>query len=589
LTVCLIREPRSLFLYDAVSPSEQSVLSAIYDGPIDITGYTPQPVILEALPSLANGGALLQAVAVSGGDSIVDAYGNLNSLAEGVRYRPSGCGEQACTLTYSGSEPVQMDQLVLHFKLIPGLQWSDGNPLTAGDSVYSYEIARSLYASALPDRVNHTAAYKALDDLTVEWVGVPGFVDGLYQNKFFSPLPQHAWKGIPVSELPSAEASSRNPIGWGAYVIDEWVQGDHITLHANPLYFRAGAGLPHFNNLVFRFVADFTEAQSAVLAGECDLAAPSAGLESATPSLLQLRAEGRVSLAFQSATAWDVLEFDVAPLAEDRMPFFANRAVRQAVAMCINRQALVDQLSGGQMQPASLYVPPSHPLYNAQAKQYSYDPQAAAELLTSSGWLDADNNPTTPRLAQGVEGIADGTPFMVQYLFSNDADSRSAAEIIQADLKQCGMQVELNPQPVEVYLAAGPGGPVFGRQFDLAQFAWMSSASEPPCSLYLTSEIPAEYPTSPKGWGGVNASGYSNPQFDQACLDALYSLPDSPVHAQKHAEAQAIFAEDLPALPLSWHYQVILGRPDLCGLPGEAVPDNIFANLESLNYGNPCP
>ena len=90
---------------------------------------------------------------------------------------------------------------------------------------------------------------------------------------------------------------------------------------------------------------------------------------------------------------------------------------------------------------------------------------------------------------------------------------------------QCGIQLEILSQPAEQYLAAGPDGPVFGRQFDLAQFAWMT-AVEPPCSLYLTNEIPGPYPDYPKGWGGVNASGYSNAQYDQACLDALYSLAD---------------------------------------------------------------
>jgi ABC-type transport system substrate-binding protein len=128
---------------------------------------------------------------------------------------------------------------------------------------------------------------------------------------------------------------------------------------------------------------------------------------------------------------------------------------------------------------------------------------------------------------------------------------------------------------------------VFGRQFDLAQFAWMA-AVEPPCYLYLTHEIPGPYPTYPKGWGGVNAGGYSNPQYDQACLDGLYSLADMPQHVQKHAQAQAIYAEDLPALPLYWHYRVIMGRPDLCDLPLEAVSDNIFLEVESFNYGEGC-
>jgi peptide/nickel transport system substrate-binding protein len=588
LTICLVNEPRSLFLYDAISTSEQSVLAAIYDGPIDIKGFNPSPVILEELPSLANGNAQLQPVQVGKGDLIIDAQGNLMNLDAGVLYRPSGCTQISCTQTYSGTDPVQMDQLSVRFRLLPDLQWSDGTSLTAADSVYSYEVAHSLYPSALPDRVSRTASYKALDDQTVEWVGVPGFMDGLYQAKFFSPLPQHAWANIPADELASNESSSHMPLGWGAYVIDEWVAGDHISLHANPLYFRANEGLPYFDNLVYRFVTDSSEAQSAVLAGECDLVDQTAGLESQTAALLKLQDEGRLSLVFQTAFAWDVLEFDLGPLATDRPALFASREVRQAVAMCIDRQALVDQLSGGQMQVADLYVPPEHPLYNMEATQYTFDPQAASELLTSTGWLDTDDDPSTPRIAQGNPAVADGTGFIVQYLTSNDTERKKAAQLIQADLRQCGIGLEILSQPTEQYLAAGPDGSVFGRQFDLAQFAWMT-AVEPPCSLYLTNEIPGPYPDYPKGWGGVNASGYSNTQYDQACLDALYSLVDMPQHKDSHAKAQAIFAEDLPAIPLYWHYRVVVGRPDLCGIPQETVSESIFTDLELFNYGDGCP
>jgi hypothetical protein len=73
LTICLLNEPRTLFLYDAVSTSEQTVLSAIYDGPIDNKNYTAQPVIVEKIPSLADGDAQLQPIQMDKGDLMVDA------------------------------------------------------------------------------------------------------------------------------------------------------------------------------------------------------------------------------------------------------------------------------------------------------------------------------------------------------------------------------------------------------------------------------------------------------------------------------------------------------------------------------------
>jgi peptide/nickel transport system substrate-binding protein len=588
LTICLVNEPRSLFLYNAVSSSEQSVLSAIYDGPIDIKNFESNPVILEQIPSLDNGDAFLQPVQVNSGDLIVDTRGNLTNLDQGVQYRPSGCTQQACSQTYAGNDPVEMDQVVLHFKLLPGLQWSDGAPLTAADSVYSFEVARALYPSAVPERVSRTASYRALDDLTVEWVGVPGFMDGLYQTKFFSPLPQHAWASIAVSELATSEVSSRLPLGYGPYVLDSWVAGDHITLHANPLYFRAKEGLPHFDNLVYRFVAAGAEALAAVQAGECDLVEEAAGLESLGETISQLSEAGKLAITLQTDTAWELLAFDIKPIDPARPAFFASSEVRRAVAICVDRQRLVDQLSSGQSEVAELYTPPSHPLYNKEAIHYSFDPATASAMLTAAGWKDEDGNPSTPRVAQGVTGITDGTEFKVEYLTSDDAEHQNAAQLVQADLQQCGVQVEVISQPVEQFLAAGPDGPVFGRKFDLAQFAWMT-AVEPPCSLYLSDEIPGPYPDYPKSWGGMNAGGYSNPQFDQACLNALYSLPDLPQHAEQHSQAQVIFADDLPVLPLYWHYQVVIERPDMCGVPGLTGVGSVFTDLELFNYGPGCP
>ena len=173
-------------------------------------------------------------------------------------------------------------------------------------------------------------------------------------GKILFPLPQHAWVGIPVAELAGADASSRMPLGWGAYVIDDWVAVTIFLYMQTRFIFGRDEGLPYFNNLVYRFVADEDEALSAVLAGECDLVDLPSGLETQTEALLQLHDDGQISLSHQTAFAWDVLEFDLGRLDPDRPAFFASREVRQAVAMCIDRQALVDRLSGGQMLVAEI-------------------------------------------------------------------------------------------------------------------------------------------------------------------------------------------------------------------------------------------
>jgi peptide/nickel transport system substrate-binding protein len=588
LTICLAQEPRSLFFYEAISTAERSVLAAIYDGPFELDGFIIQPVIVEKMPSLADGDALLQPVSVAPGDLLVDVNGNLVNLVEGVTYRPAGCSEWACAQTYTGDQPVQVDQLVVKFRLLPGLSWSDGTPLTAMDSVFSYQVAHELYPAAWPERVRRTQSYRAVDELTVEWIGVPGEMDSLYQTRIYPPLPQHAWGGISVQELPTSELASRQPLGWGAYSIQEWVTGDHITLQRNPLFFRAAQGLPHFDYLVYRFMDDSEQALSALLAGECDLIDPAAMPEGQVDELAELQADGRLALITQTAKAWDVLAFGITSLEPGRPDFFALAEVRRAVAQCVDRSALTQRLAGGRMSVAQSYLPAEHPLYNPEVAQYAYDPQAAGERLQAAGWLDLDDNPATPRTALGVAGVPDGTPFLVDYLVSPDAQPQTAAQQIQVWLADCGIQANLVVQDPQVMLAAGPQGPIFGRQFDLAQFAWVTTL-EPPCNLYITNEIPGPYPDYPLGWGGMNAAGYSSTAYDQACADALNSLADQPQYSQAHALAQQLFAEELPALPLYWHTNLLVTRNDLCGLDPTPLAEDWLAGLEQVDYGEGCP
>lgn len=587
LAVCLWQEPKSLFIYSDSSTAARAVRQAIYDGPYEVVDYAVQPVILVRTPSLSHGDATLEAVQVKLGDSLVDADGRLTVLKEGVSYLPSGCRDATCALDYSGSEPVSLDQLVVRFSLRQGLLWSDGIPLTAGDSVYSYEIARALYPQVRSELIQRTNLYQALDERTVEWRGVPGWFDPQYALNFFHPLPEHAWGKMPANQLADSESAGREPIGWGAYVLTEWVAGDHITLEKNSRYFRVGEGLPAFDRLVFRFVTDADEALAALAAGECDLldeAAPGAFDPDALNRLLDA---GRVALHFEPDTAWEHLDFGIQPADPAAQTFFKPKEVRQAVALCLDRQRIVQLLFPNQSQVMHTYAPSDHPLFNSQARQYPYDPGAGAALLESAGWLDADNNPSTPRVAQAVPGMVDGTPFQVELLTQDTPERRQVAELIKASLAQCGLEISVRYLESEELFAPGPQGEVFGRKFNLAQFGW-SASFEPACELYTTAQIPGPYPDYPMGWGGANASGYSQPEYDAACIQARNSLPDEAIHGEAHLQAQAIFAEDLPVLPLYTRFRLVAARPDFCGLRLDPLTDGVFWNLEAFNYAEGC-
>jgi peptide/nickel transport system substrate-binding protein len=381
--------------------------------------------------------------------------------------------------------------------------------------------------------------------------------------------------------------SARMPLGWGPYSIDEWAAGDHITLSRNPNYFRGAEGLPRFDRLVYRFVNSPEEALDALFVGECDYVDQTALGTSQVPRLLDAQSQNQALVDISSSGAWEQAVFGIEPFDDQRISLFASKEVRKAIGMCIDRQRIVDELLLGVPPVPDGYLPPEHPLYYAETTHYDFEPQAALELLASAGWDDYDEDPNTPLTSNGVLGVPDGTAFEFTYLVPEDEMRQAVAQIVQESLDQCGIWANIQSQDWSALLAPGPDGPVFGRAFDMAQFGWAES-QVPHCFLFLSEEIPGPYPAYPKGWGGGNAAGYSNPDFDLACQTGLHSLPDFETHLQAHHQAQAIFADDLPALPLYWRLRLVAMRPDMCDISSEGIPDYRLSALEIFEYGKGC-
>ena len=149
LTVCLGDEPSTLYLYGNLNAAARSVLSAVYDGPMDVAGYEHEAVILDKVPNLEDGDAQVNPVSVHEGDTVVDSNGDVVTLSAGTRIRPEGCRSDSCAVNYDGSSVIEMDQMVVTFTMLEDLTWSDGEPLTADDSVYSYELASNASTPTL--------------------------------------------------------------------------------------------------------------------------------------------------------------------------------------------------------------------------------------------------------------------------------------------------------------------------------------------------------------------------------------------------------------------------------------------------------
>lgn len=590
LTICLGQEPQTLYLYNSSARSMWAVLEAIYDGPIDTRGFESVPVILEKMPSQADGDAVYAPVTVQPGTEIVDANGDLSVLAKGVRYLPAGCSEDACAAAWDGSSEVKMDALTLTFKFLPDLKWSDGQPLTAQDSVYSFNVSNDPATPVNRRMLDRTAAYTALDERTLNWVSIPGFRTARYADGFWNPLPEHVYSQYSAAELLIAEISTRQPLGWGAYVIEEWTAGDHITLKPNPSYFRAAEGLPRFDALVYRFLGEQSGNNlQALYNGECDIVDQTVALEVDIEKIQESEAKGELKIWVGQGPEWEQINYGIVPAAYDdgidfygreRPDFFGDVRMRRAFALCIDRQKIVDDLYGGLAEVPLGFFPLGHPLYTAELDVTGFNPIAGSELLEEIGWKDEDQDAATPRVARGVPNVPDGQPLQIIYLTTPGGRSESAGQAVAISLAQCGVQVAAQPVEAQTLYAAGPEGALFGRQFELAQFAWQIGRTSP-CTLYESRQIPS----ADNNWIGTNLPGFSDPAYDAACLAARQALPEEAGYAEKQEAVQVLYVEALPSLPLYFRIKMDISRPDLCNFGMDVSARSEFWNLEELDYG----
>jgi peptide/nickel transport system substrate-binding protein len=458
---------------------------------------------------------------------------------------PAG-GTAADAFEYTGGD-VELDQMVVTFKLLPGLLWSDGTPLTAADSVYSFNLNANPDSGGTKFTTDRTASYEASDDVIAVWTGLPGYKDQEYFINFWQPLPEHQLGQYTALELMEAEESTRLPLGYGPYIIEDWEQGDSITLSKNPNYFRADEGLPVFDFVVTRFVGKDSNANiAALLSGECDILAQLTGLDDEIERVLELNSSGKINATFTTGTSWGHVDFSIQhsdyddgyQLGSDRSDFFSDVRTRRAFAMCMDRQAVIDEIFFGQSILINTYIPPQHPLYNPEVIQFEFDVPNGSDLLEEVGWQDHDNDPATPRIAENVENVVNDTELIVEFAGPEGGLGPQVIAILQESLAKCGIRADVQLYPADEFFGDGPEGVIFGRNYDLTVFSWLTGVA-PPCDLYLGSQT-----TGPAGetfisimtgdevnygsWGSNNNTGFFDPEYETVCNAAVQNLPGQP-------------------------------------------------------------
>ena len=577
ITICMGEEPISLYLYGDESLAATAVRHTLYENLYTSLSYQYQPQGLEKLPSLADGDATLNVIEVNRGDRVVTLGGNATELIEGI----SVINSDGQIVSYDGETPIMMIQMSVEFTFKP-LVWSDGTPVTAEDSIYSFQLNADRITPGSKFKIERTANYEAVGDLRVRWTGLPGFNDPEYFTNAWPPLPQHQLGSFTATELITAEDSARHPLSTGPFVLDDWILGEQMTLITNPHYYRQTEGLPHIDHITVTFHPD-----GDATAATCDIITQDAiSMEQAA----NLDGNNHLPI-FQTSGIFEHIAFginsygDYSDGHEDGRPdWFQTIEVRQALASCIDRQRMVDELTFGQGTLMPAYLPSNHPLFPTDATTLTYDHVAANAALDALGYIDNDDDGIRETIVSGSSlTITSGLPFSITLGTDNSSPIRpQIIQIAQENLRDCGIMVSTFEQPIAEWFADGTVGRLFGREFDLGEFAWRVGI-RPSCHLWLTTNIPGPEIEGFAGWRGLNVTGWSNEAYDTACNAALNALPGTTEFEDNHREAARIFMNELPIIPLFAHAKSAAISPSILNFQLDATQPSELWNVAELD------
>jgi peptide/nickel transport system substrate-binding protein len=509
-------EPDTLWPFGNPTDKQMLVQHAVMEPPMTTLDYEYQAVLFEKVPLLENGGAVITDVQVP----IDPATGAITVTDTGV-YTPA-------------------QQLEVTFLLRPDLFWSDGTPMTAGDSVFGFNVACAPgLGSARGSRCANIETYEALDDSTIRVVFQPNVLEMDYFTYYWDFLPEHAWGRYTPEEMVTVEQIARRlSPSYGPYMIEEWTPGESIILVRNPYYTFHGEGYPVVDKLIFKFVPDSYSLLSQLLAGQIDLVEQH-GLSDLDPELLQsLEENGLLRLYPQPSRVWEHIDMNLSDpddLSQPH-PLFSDLAVRQAIAYGTNREQMAEEIFMGEVLVMNSWISPEHWAYagDEALTLYPYDPARAGELLEEAGWILADDG------FRYKDGVRLETSL---HILAGQPHRERIAQFFQADMGLLGMVVNVVRVPEAEWY--GETSPLSRRDFDLVEFAWIPGLEPNGQVSYSCDQIPSEE----NNWRGQNYMGWCNGTTTAALSSAAREISRDQ-RAEYYRIAQEEFTEDLPSLPL---------------------------------------
>lgn len=430
---------------------------------------------------------------------------------------------------------VSEDGLVYKFKLREDAKWSDGQSVTAKDFEYSWVRALTKETAAeyhgqlfyIKNGEKFYNGEASREELGIKVVDEYNLEVTLESPTTYFPQLLAFSTYMPLRE----DIVSANPDTWanqpdtyvsnGPFKLVQWDMKDQLVFEKNENYWDKDS--VKLDTLVYKLVTDETSSYASLKSGDFDMvnSVPTAEVENGV-------AEGLIEIFPQLGTYFlcvNVGKNDM--MNEDAKKALENNKVRQALALAIDREAIVKNVGKANQVPAFSFVPLNIPTESGKEfsdKEY-YDAsianiEEAKKLLEEAGYPNGEGLPT------------------LEFMYNTEGAHKDVAQLIQQDWAKLGVKVELANQEWKVFLNSRQNG-----EYELARHGWIGDYYDPMTFLDM--------------WvtdGGNNDAGFSSEEYDKLINGAKVET-DATKRMDMLREAEDILMDEMPVIPLYYYTQ----------------------------------
>lgn len=414
------------------------------------------------------------------------------------------------------------------FNLRANVKFHDGRPLTAADVKYTFEsILAPQSQSPKRGQLRQLAAIEQTDSHQLRF----------HLSVAHAPFVEQFTMGIvPTGSL----RGDAPPPGSGPFKLESIDAGAKVTLKANEDYWE---DKPKLAGVVFKNVPD-----AMVRALEFKKGAIDFMQNDLEPDMLPwLKSNSGADVSVHQGTTYQYIGINLTH------PILQKRQVRQALALAIDRDAIIKHLLKDSASAANGLLSPISWAYDDSVQRWTHDPQKAKQLLDAAGYPDPDGDGPRPR-------------FRLSYKTTNIDLRRRIAEALKEQLQTVGIELEIRSYEWATFFSDVKRG-----NFHLYSLAWVT-IMDPDIEhqIFHSASMPPN---------GDNRGRYRNSEVDRLLEQGRVESSQAarrPIYSQ----VQKILADDLPCVPLWWWKNIVVKKPSVKGFV--PYPDGDLISLKHV-------